>query len=584
MSLKIISFIFVISLAFGINNSNQVKNVPFDVNEVIRKINHHQQVESRIPNPEFQPFDQGEFLIDTNVVYAPAPTPQYSPSVAFDGTDYLVVWADTRSGFDIYGARVNQAGTVLDPEGIAISTHDNSQYSPSVAFDGTNYLVIWADGRNGLSDIYGARVNQAGNVFDPTGIPISIADYDQSSPAITFDGTNYLVVWEDDRNSFFDPDIYGTLVSQTGIVLNPAGIPISMAVNNQSFPAIAFDGTNYLVVWEDWRNNPGTSDIYGARVSQAGTVLDTNGITISMATADQLSPTITFDSTNYLVVWEDWRNNPDTSDIYGTRISQAGTVLDSNGIVISSAANGQFDPNIAFDGTNYLVVWGDGRNGTYNSDIYGTRVNQAGTVLDPEGIAISTHDNSQYSPSVTFDGTNYLVVWQDARGTNDDIYGARVSQTGTVLDPDGITISTIIVIYDQFHPAVAFDGINYLVVWQDGRNGLANTDIYGARVNQAGIVLDPEGIAISTHDNSQYFPSVAFDGTNYLVVWADTRSGFDIYGARVNQAGTVLDPGGIAISTSDLSQDSPSVAFDGTNYLVVWYDFRNYNYDRELIT
>jgi len=35
---------------------------------------------------------RGEFLIDTNVVYVPAPNGQYSPSIAFDGK--TILWCD----------------------------------------------------------------------------------------------------------------------------------------------------------------------------------------------------------------------------------------------------------------------------------------------------------------------------------------------------------------------------------------------------------------------------------------------------------------------------------------------------------
>src|SRR5207244_8680160 len=115
--------------------------------------------------------------------------------------------------------------------------------------------------------------------------------------------------------------------------------------------------------------------------------------------------------------------------------------------------------------------------------------------------------------------------------------GARVSPVGTALDPDGITISTGTCRGD---PVLAFDGANYLAVWEDFRSGPA--DIYGARLSPFGTVLDPEGIPVSTAADHQQYPALAFDGTNYLAGWEDRRSQAgdpDIYGARARPAAAV---------------------------------------------
>jgi hypothetical protein len=153
-----------------------------------------------------------------------------------------------------------------------------------------------------------------------------------------------------------------------------------------------------------------------------------------------------------------------------------------------------------------------------------------------------------YYPSIAFDGTNYLVVWANSRFGESRVYGARVSTVGNVLDPGGRSISTAGVRVTG-KPAIAFDGTNYLVAWADARFGCCS--IYGTRVSRDGSVLDPNGIAIATRGREQVEPAVAFDGTNYMVAWADSRSYTShIYGARVTPAGRVLDARGVLLSTA----------------------------------
>jgi hypothetical protein len=309
------------------------------------------------------------------------------------------------------------------------------------------------------------------------------------------------------------------------------------AVHADEIPAVAFDGVNFLVVWQDYRSG-NQCDIYGARVTPQGTVLDPSGFVITQAAGRQFFPALGFDGANFLVVWEDDRGGY-ADDIYGARVTPQGTVLDPSGFVITPAADYQRWPALGFDGSNFLVVWSDGRSGS-GDYIYGARVTPAGTVLDPLGFAIPQASNYQWCPALAFDGANFLVVWQDwSSGNCSDVYGARVTPQGTVLDSQGLAISRAA--GDQGRPAVASDGANSLVVWYDLSSG--SRGIHGARVDQAGTVLDSLGITISAGWQSS--PAVAFDGANSLVAWEDDRGGsdYDVYGAWVSRAGAVFGRG-----------------------------------------
>jgi len=510
-----------------------------------------------------------QFLIDTSRVFLSEPRRQDNPGIAFDGTNYLVVWSDQRiiGTANIFGTFVNQNGTPLNPGGIVISSAPIGQGDPSVTFGGGNYFVVWTDSRNGQDDIYGARVTPSGQVFDPDGIPIGTTSGDKWSADVAFGGGVYWVVWVDERG---DQDIYGARVDQSGALLDSTGVAISTAPSYQEPPHIAFGTSDFLVAWEDYRDPSGYADYYGARLSPNGTVLDPNGIAItSTATIDELYGNVAFDGTNWLAIWTNLAVS--TAEIFGARIDPSGTVLDPTGFMISPAGTGTSLSSLTFDGSNYLVAWQD--KSSFVDDIYGARVTPSGTVLDPTGIAISTANEDQRLPKVAAGGGNFMVTWQDERddGVRPDIYGARVTPAGVLLDPNGIEMS--LTSNKQTKPSAAFDGSNYLVAWEDNRQISDTTKIYMMRATAGGVPLDVIPFAISNTPGNQTYPTVVFDGLNYLVVWLDARFGYsnsDIYGARITPDGTILDPNGFSIAGSSDQEYYPSAAFDGTNTLAVW--------------
>jgi len=197
--------------------------------------------------------------------------------------------------------------------------------------------------------------------------------------------------------------------------------------------------------------------------------------------------------------------------------------IDSN-VVFNWAYGYQRNPTMAWGGDNYLVVWEEYLSNYYlliEYNIYCSLVSPAGDILDTIAIPISTGPGDQLFPSVVSNDIGYFVVWSDKRSGNLDIYGARVSLDGSVLDPDGILIWTTS--NNELRPSVAWDGTNYLVVWQGIQPGIPTTSIYGALVNSEGEILDEYPIFVSNDTlKANYNPFVAWDGTNYLVVWEDS--------------------------------------------------------------
>jgi hypothetical protein len=197
-------------------------------------------------------------------------------------------------------------------------------------------------------------------------------------------------------------------------------------------------------------------------------------------------------------------------------------------------------------------------------------VSGAGVVLDPLGIPIAAFFGSwQQTPAVASNGTDFLVVWEQRSAFCCDLYGARVSGAGTVLDSGlGIPISTAT--NRQAEPAVASWGANYFVVWEDRRSG-TNYDIYGTGVGADGVVAQPAGIPLSTAAGDQRFPDLAVR-YHFLVAWTDSRSGTssDIYATRVSPSGVVEEPTGVLVAGTA----TPAVTGGpGATWGVVYYHF-----------
>ncbi|HSK00548.1 MAG TPA: hypothetical protein VK932_04880 [Kofleriaceae bacterium] len=365
---------------------------------------------------------------------------QTAPAVATVGGAYLAGWNDTRDPdvTTVRATRVDAAGAVVDAGAAALVVVRSTSNYGAPAIGQTSGLtdLFFSESQVPDTNLMHVRFYGTGVQRDPTPLVVSAAPFGQLSPAATGMGALSFVAWQDARTG--ERDIRAArLDTVTGAVLDPDGIPVAVGTGDQLGPKVASAGTSALIVWQDRRT--GSFDIMGALVTSAG-VLALTDIPICTAAGDQTRPNVAYDATNgvYLVVWNDPSGG--TLDIRGARVSAAGVVLDADcGTVISGGSGAQFSPDVAAGGGQFLVVWEDRRNDPSRGDIFGARVRAMGgiTVLDPAGLSIAVHPGTQQAePAVAFgSGGSFAVVWTDDRNaatTSTDILGAQVSPTGIV--------------------------------------------------------------------------------------------------------------------------------------------------------
>ena len=170
-------------------------------------------------------------LSDMGAADSDAAYDAYRPAVAYNDADgqYLVVWEgddDTASNvdgaFEIFGQRLAAAtGEAVGPNDFRLSdmggADDDTAFGahrPAVVYNNTegHYLVVWLgdDDTRALTDneyeIFGQRLGADGSAVGPNDFRISAMGeanntaFGAASPAVTFNGEDYLVIWRGDHN------------------------------------------------------------------------------------------------------------------------------------------------------------------------------------------------------------------------------------------------------------------------------------------------------------------------------------------------------------------------------------------------
>lgn len=399
----------------------------------------------------------------------PIATGMYSqtyPSAIFANGVYYNAFLDKSSGsynYGFHGKFVEPDGNVLSQDIEIIPPVCNLSFMHEIIYGQENYLFVWARGVTLYDrDAYGQIVGDDGN---PTGgfFPVSIGNQESTSfIEAAFDGENYLVVWQEGLPNNGSA-IRAQFVNQSGQLIGdnfsvrPDGIGEEV---DQIYPDVEFDGEKYLVVWDDDRN--ANRDIYGQFVSVEGDFIGAD-IKITENISDQLLVQLAFGGQRFFAVWADERLSSNDHSIYGQLIETDGSLLGEN-LVVSPQANseGRSWPDVSAGNGEFLVVW-DQEWLDYTAGMVGSH-NLEKQKYEAAGIPL---------PRPT--------VWYD-------VYARKISSQGEYLS-DEMAICTAA--FHQQDCNVISDGTDFLVSWSDSRNNNQYYDIYGFIVEGSGLPEPP---------------------------------------------------------------------------------------------
>jgi hypothetical protein len=484
--------------------------------------------------------------------------------VAWDGTEFLVAWPDGRgASLDdkpaVYASRVGLNGDPLDPGGLAIAAGESYGGSPQVIANGDGFLVLWVGfwAPSSSFGLFATRVDDTGEVHQP----ILVTTTGGGSFRVAWNGSTYLAVWPQ-VVSVVDKDIYGIRIGVDGHALGDPFV-VASAPLDQVSPAVASNGADFLVAWMDWRNQGTTGwDIYGTRITGDGTVLDPSGIAISRAANEQGSPRVASDRSDFLVSWTDYRKGTD-SDVYVGRITAGGSAPDGDGLAVASTASYEETGHLLWTGTRYFATWM-----VFQAELRGAELNPIGDVVADSEHGIMPLSDDREIGDLARSGNGYLLTsWVAMFRAPQEIRTVPLTEDG-LLATDQETVLTSQA-NEQQAPAIAWNGSLSLIAWQEPV-GPDDYDVYASRMLADGTFLDGRGIAIATGPGLQWHPAVASNGTDFVVIW---RQSGNVYAADVTEGGDVTQIGQIATGCECGESDRPTISTGaGAGYLVAAED------------
>jgi len=523
-------------------------------------------------------FDAGLNLLN-GAPFGLAPSPL--SRMISNGTGFYAVWNEQLPDFTmaVKGSRIGTNGQKLDGGGSGVNISGpnppDGYATTSVAWDGSQWKVTWGS----VTETRIARVSAAGQVLDPGGVLVAGATTGTSASA---GNGSVQLAWSDFvyAGSSGSDEVFSTHIDAS----NAAGPSRTLSVGApaQLRADIATSGNGYMMTYRS--STAPRSRVVAQPLDAAGNPLTAEPIELDASTNAVNYPgfpAVAWNGSLYMVVW----NN--ASGVVARRVLANGTLVDASPIVVLSPGFGSAD--VAALGGDFLVVGlRCGINCQYIFPIAARVRGSDGAVLDTSPIAMGGTFSS--SPALTVLGGRWLVVWQ-ANATHDN---CTANTLGAFIDAAGAKAPDFTV--HGPYSSCGGNGIFSIGLASSGSVGLmvqSQELTSGVETDLLGRLIDPSGtvhpyVNLTPWKDDQYRPRVAWDGSQFVVVWQDQKTDLggdwsleqidarsDLMGMRISPAGVVVDPQGFVVSNSPIGEAYPNVVASGGKTLIAGSIVRN---------
>ena len=484
---------------------------------------------------------------------------------AFDGTNWFVSWDN---GTPTMG-RVSAAGVALDGDGFSADPTPAATFAlPALApHAGGGVQVVWSDDRAGSYeglDVYGARVQGPAAIGAETAL--SLGAPAQARADLAHGNGQSLLVFQSETSG--QRRILATRLDALGLPLDLEPLEVSSGPLDAD-PSVAWSGSEYLVTW-----NSGTApNVLAKRLAPNGTLLDPTPIALGAGS----DPEVAALGGDFLVVFSRATASfpVQAFPTYVRVRGSDGIVLGPTLSIPFAASSWAVEPDVAVVGGRWLVTWQ--RNYSVSdthSDVQAAFIDTNGAATAAFWIA-GAFNTYNSSAKLASSGNEALIAWTSGTASNltRRVQFRRVDANGALLDAVPVTVSAS-AIGERFLPAPCWNGSEYVIAFQDQRAVTSSidlrSDIYAARVSATGAVLDGSGLAVEAGAVSDVGPAIVGLGAGRALLASArfTASPFAAYrlGTR---ALDVACPAPISYCTAKLTSalTLPTIGFTGSTSL-----------------